>query len=114
MKLSLEEYFNKLKYYDFFDELFYYEKNNKDDIISKSGINYSSYRVLKSRNLIDDNIITKLSAYFKTNIIDLSKKREYEILISRIYYEGYYKQKNSLKVLLDKLEYYINESIWIS
>jgi len=76
VKQSLEEYFNKLKYYDFFDELFYYEKNNKDDIISKSGINYSSYRVLKARNLIDDNTIAKLSAYFKTNIIDLSKQRE--------------------------------------
>lgn len=113
MKLSLEDYFNPLKYYDFFDELFYYEENTKAAILSEIGINYSSYRVIKNRNQIDENIIIKLSSYFKINNIDLSKQREYEIIISRIYYEGYYKQKNSLKVLLNKLEYYINENNYI-
>ena len=110
MKLTIEAYFNLLKYYDFFDELFYYEDNTKAAIISKLGIKYSSYRVLKTRNQIDDNIITKLCSYFKINKIESTKQIEYEILILRIYYEGYYKQKNSLKVLLNKLEDYINEN----
>ncbi len=113
MKLSLEEYFNPLKYYDFFDELFYYEVNNKEKIISDLGIKFSTYRVLKSRKQIDSDTINKLSLYFNINKIDQSEQRKHEILISRIYYEAYYKQMNSLIKLLDELEVYITKNNYL-
>ena len=114
MKLKLDEYFNSTaKYYELFDELFYYDPKGKKEVLSLLGINYNSYRVEKTRSDVNNSNISLLLNYFNINPIENERKLEYERIISKIYYTSYYKQLEELRKLLNEIEVYIYENNYL-
>lgn len=107
---NLEKYFNETKvYFNFFDGLFLLEKENKQQKFDKLQIPSSSYRTQRLKDKTNKYYINILLEYFKYNDIENENIIEYEILLSRIYYCCYYKQKDKLIELSEVLNIKIDK-----
>ena len=102
---KLDKYFNKTdKYYHFFDGLFSYNKQNKDNTLIGLNIIPSSYRVERTRSVVKNNNIPILLDYFGYNKISKEMQKKYEALFAKIYYCCYYKSQNSFEYYLECLD----------
>ena len=108
--INLKKYFNETKvYFNFFDGLFLLEKETKQQIFDQLQIPSSSYRTQRLKEKTNKYYINRLLEYFKYNDIENETIIEYEILLSRIYYCCYYKQKDKLTELLEVLNIKIDK-----
>ena len=108
---SLEEYFERTpKYYHFFDGLFVYEKKLKKDVLKEIDVYENSYRVERTRPLVNNANKKLILDYFKYNDVDHESRLKYEICISKIYYCSYYFKLDTLKELLLEIDTYIEEN----
>lgn len=101
---NLDKYLNQTQiYFNFFDGLFSLEEENKQDIFDKLNIPSSSYRTQRLKENTSKYIVNILLEYFGYNDVTSEKITEYEILLSRIYYCCYFKQKDRLLEQLNLL-----------
>ena len=111
---SLEEYFERTpKYYHFFDGLFVYEKKLKKDVLKEIDVYENSYRVERTRPLVNNANKKLILDYFKYNDVDHESRLKYEICISKIYYCSYYLKLDVLRELLKEIDTYINEKNYL-
>ena len=92
------------KHYHFAEGLFSVNKVPKRKTIEGLGINYSAYRVEKTRDIVKNDNINKLLNFFGYNKVDEEDIVRYEKLFSKVYYCCYYSIENSYNLYLSEIE----------
>lgn len=102
---KLNEYVDETKKsYQFVDGLFKINNILKKETIEGLGINYSAYRVEKTRDIVKNDNISKLLSFFEFNNVNKENIKKYEILFSKIYYCCYYGNSKSYDFYLTQIE----------
>jgi hypothetical protein len=97
------------KHYHFAEGLFRVNKVPKRKTIEGLGINYSAYRVEKTRDIVKNDNINKLLNFFGYNKVDEEDIIRYEKLFSKVYYCCYYGNEKSYALYLNEIEELMNK-----
>lgn len=108
---KLDKYFKETQiYYYFFDCLFTFEEEGKEKILERLGIIPSSYRTQRSKAKTTKTTINILLEYFNCGAVIEKEHLEYEKLLSKIYYNCYFRKtdklEKQLEIINNKLETY--------
>ncbi|MGM9971142.1 MAG: hypothetical protein ACI35W_01885 [Anaeroplasmataceae bacterium] len=111
MIFKLDKYYNYTRYkYVFIDGIMSLNKVNKETFLKEFGISYNSFRVEKSRNIVNNDNADRLLKYYNFNPIQLDKKSKYERTINRVYYSIYFEEYNLVNDYIKELNNYIEEN----
>lgn len=110
IKVNLSEYKNYKQYFLFYDVIIKQNNSNKEMFLESVDISPSSYRRAKNAgNKIGLNILNKLNCHFQYEMVNKDVVEEIETMINKIYFNIYYKKRDSynenlnwLNEMLDK------------
>lgn len=109
-KISLDAYYSQTqKCFYFFDGLMNLSKETQTEIFNELKIKQSTYRAYRKLGKDNDNveIIKRLSDYFKCSDVNKLKQTEMENLINEILYCVFYKVRDKVLELSNKIQEYI-------